>query len=64
MCQMTHFEKLSLYSGGNPADIYLLNVNNRNTKITSEICSKLTVKTPVASLFFLLLTLNIFHTLF
>ena len=26
--------------------IYLLKVNNRNTRTSSEICSKLTIKTP------------------
>ena len=29
-----------------PAGIYLLNVNNRNTRARCEICSKLTIKTP------------------
>ena len=29
-----------------PASIYLLRVNNRNTKKRCEICSKLTIKTP------------------
>ena len=29
-----------------PANIYLFKVNNRNIKIKSEICSKLTKKTP------------------
>ena len=29
-----------------PADIYLLKVNNRNTRARCEICSKLTIKTP------------------
>ena len=29
-----------------PVNIYLLKVSNRNTKTRSEICSKLTVKTP------------------
>ena len=29
-----------------PANIYLFNVNNRNTRKRSEICSKLTKKTP------------------
>ena len=29
-----------------PAGIYLLKVNNRNTRARSEICSKLTIKTP------------------
>ena len=28
-----------------PAGIYLLKVNNRNTRIKCEICSKLTIKT-------------------
>ena len=28
------------------AEVYLLKVNNRNTRTRSEICSKLTVKTP------------------
>ena len=40
--------------------IYLLKVNNRNTRIRWEICSKLTRDSLVS----LLLTLNIFHTLF
>ena len=30
----------------NPAGIYLLKVNNRNTRKMCEICSKLTIKTP------------------
>ena len=30
----------------NPVDIYLLQVNNRNTRKMHEICPKLTVKTP------------------
>ena len=29
-----------------PANIYLLKVDNRNTRARCEICSKLTVKTP------------------
>ena len=29
----------------NPAGIYLLKVNNRNTRTRCEICSKLTIKT-------------------
>ena len=32
--------------GSYPAGIYLLKVNNRNTWRRSEICSKLTIKTP------------------
>ena len=29
-----------------PVGIYLLQVNNKNTQIRCEICSKLTIKTP------------------
>ena len=29
-----------------PVGIYLLKVNNRNTRTRREICSKLTIKTP------------------
>ena len=32
--------------GYRPAGIYLLKVNNRNTRTRCEICSKLTIKTP------------------
>ena len=32
-----------------PAGIYLLKVNNRNTRTRFEICSKLTIKTPCSS---------------
>ena len=54
-----------------PAGIYLLKVNNSNTRTRCEICSKLTIKTPEPGVFiadsehvshlapvFLLLTLN------
>ena len=56
-----------------PANIYLLKVNNRNSRKKCEICSKLTIKTPERRsgvfivnfehilhifLLFLLLTLN------
>ena len=30
----------------NPVGIYMLKVNNRNTRARCEICSKLTMKTP------------------
>ena len=30
----------------NPTGIYLLKVNNGNTRVISEICSKLAIKTP------------------
>ena len=45
--------------------IYLLKVNNRNTRTRCEICSELTIKDTIGVvLVSLLLTLNIFHTLF
>ena len=51
-----------------PAGIYLLKVNNRKTRKRCDLCSKLTIKTPEDAigivLVSLLLTLNIFHTLF
>ena len=50
-----------------PAGIYLLKVNNRDTRPRCEICSKLTRKTPERRqlrLVSFLLSLNIFHTLF
>ena len=40
-----------------PAGIYLLKVNDRNSRTSCEICSKLTIKIPER-------TLNIFYTLF
>ena len=52
----------------NPVSICMFKVNNRNTKPRFEICSKLTIKTPERRQWdrsvSLLLTLNIFHTLF
>ena len=38
----SYFERKNV----NPAGIYLLHVDNRNTLKGSEICSKLTIKTP------------------
>ena len=35
-----------LFTNTLPAGIYLLKVNNRNTRTRCEICSKLTIKTP------------------
>ena len=37
---------LRAINGPNPVGIYLLKVNNRDTKTRCEICSKLTIKTP------------------
>ena len=34
------------YNGSLPTGIYLLKVNNRNTRRRCKICSKLTTKTP------------------
>ena len=51
---------------GSPAGIYLLRVNNRNSRTRCEICSKFTIKTPeqrqwrCSGVF--LLIFNIFHT--
>ena len=50
----------------NPVGIYILKVNNRNTRTRYEICSKLTIKTFIVNfeyishlaLVFLFLTLN------
>ena len=51
-----------------PAGNYMFKVNNRNTRTKSEICSKLTIKIPKRHHWrrsvSLLLTLNIFHSLF
>ena len=55
-------EKAWVFLAHLPTNIYLLEVNNRNTRKRCEICSKLTIKTP--ELLFLLLTLNIIHFLF
>ena len=52
-----------------PDGINLLKVNNRTTRTSCEICSKLTIKIPEKNgangvvLVSLLLTLNIFHSL-
>ena len=52
----------------NAAGIYLLKVNNRNTRTMCEICSKLTIKPPEnvidVVLVALLLTFNRFHIFF
>ena len=41
-----HLDVCSGICINNPAGIYLLKVNNRNTRTRCEICSKLTIKTP------------------
>ena len=38
--------KHCLSINNNPAGIYLLKVNNRNTRTRCEICSELTIKIP------------------
>ena len=53
----------------NPIGNYMFKVKNRNTRTRCKICSKLTIKTPEQRQWSrrdvsLLLTLNIFHTLF
>ena len=57
-------ESFRLLKDIHPANIYLLKVNNRNTRKRSEICSKLTIKTLERRqwhlfLVFLLMTLSI-----
>ena len=64
-----HFLFPNMHTGISPASNYMFKVNNRNTRTRCEMCSKLTVKIserrqcrrPMVSL---LLTLNIFLTLF
>ena len=50
------------------ANIYLFKINDRKSRKSCEICSKLTIKTPErrqgCRFGVLLLTLNIFHTVF
>ena len=50
------------------ANIYLFKINDRKSRKSCEICSKLTIKTPERRQGFrfgvLLLTLNIFHCFF
>ena len=46
-----------------PANIYLFKLNNKNTRKRCEIRSNLIIKTPERQIY-LLLTLNIFHTVF
>ena len=61
----THWTGIIIIFQHNPTGIYLLKVNNRNTRTRYEICSKLTIKTPERRhLVSLLITLNIFHTMF
>ena len=46
--EMEHLLKwVKIVKRAPPAGIYLLKVNNRNTRTRCEICSKLTIKTPV-----------------
>ena len=40
------YNRLKRIDFDNPAGIYLLKVNNRNTRTRCVICSKLTIKTP------------------
>ena len=44
------FHVLAFSTKSNPTGIYLLKVNNRNTRTKCETCSKLTIKTPERSL--------------
>ena len=61
--RMNVFFKCNYFSF--PASIYLLKVNNRSTRTRCGKCSKLTIKIPERRLLVaLLLTVNIFHTVF
>ena len=42
LCPVAYLEYCQNY----PVGIYMFKVNNRNTRTKSEICSKLTIKTP------------------
>ena len=53
--------RVSSYRGSHPVGNYMFKVNNRNSRTRCEICSKLTITTVLV---FLILTLNIFHSLF
>ena len=55
-----HFWDVADFSVGN----FMFKVNNGNTRAWCEICSKLTIQTSAVVLLSLLLTFNIFHTLF
>ena len=56
------------FSSNIPVGVYMFKVNNRNTRKRCEIGSKLTIKAPERGHWrrsgVLLLTSNIFHTLF
>ena len=43
---LSYFKRAGACGIGNPAGIYLLEVNKRNTRTRCEICSKLTIKIP------------------
>ena len=63
------FSATHLFWKAQPANIHLLNVNNRNTRKRCEICSKLTKNSRTTSmtsfvLMFLLFILNIFYIFF
>ena len=62
--EVWHHQSLITHATSN----YMFKVNNRNTRTRCEICTKLTnmfkMNAPGVVLVSLLLTLNIFHTLF
>ena len=65
--ELPNASQLLIQLNPDPVDNYMFKVNNRNTRTRCGICSKLTIKTPERRsiiLVYLLLTLNIFHTLF
>ena len=48
-CLRKYYDGIKWIQKINPANIYLLEVNNGNTRKRCEICSKLTIKTPKLS---------------
>ena len=57
-------DKFRLRQGSIPSAIYMFKVSKKHTRTTCQIYSKLVIKTPQRHLVLLLLTLNIFRTLF
>ena len=45
-CEYYYFPKYFRPQSYNPVGIYMFKVNNRNTRTSCEMCSKVTIKTP------------------
>ena len=61
---LKHIDKFRQRQKSIPSGKYMFKVSKKNTIIACQIYSKLTLKAPERRLVFLLLTLNIFCTLF